>query len=188
MHEQHALIFTLGNLGSMTNRRWLARGLQMIKLDETRFPNGKVWKEHWNSSRFGTDKHRAFVLHSNWASTRSGKKLRLKRDNLWFLDDDDQKCRPGFDPFAEGCHRRCVSVRECGVGKPCEEHTCGSLTKDARLEAQRSAMRSGKAIADGDVERCWHPMAWRRACVKASKAQGTSRPRTEGLAGPIRIR
>ena len=90
-------------------------------LDERRFPNGKLW---WEWSR--GSKADVFLIHCNWV--KSNKKGRLRRDNLWFLDEHDQRCQPGFDPFEAGCDRRCVPVKHCAPGVPCAiVHNCAEL-------------------------------------------------------------
>ena len=112
--EQHSL-----------NRALRVNGtrLRLVKrvLDERRFPNGKIW---WTWSH--GNKAEAFIVHCNWA--KSNKKGRLRRDNLWFLDEHDQRCQAGFDPFEAGCDRRCVPVKYCAPGEPCAlTHNCAEL-------------------------------------------------------------
>ena len=97
--------------------------LRLVKrvLDERRFPNGKIW---WAWSR--GSKADAFIVHCNWA--KSNKKGRLRRDNLWFLDEHDQRCQADFDPFEASCDRRCVPVKYCAPGMPCARmHNCAEL-------------------------------------------------------------
>ena len=176
MHEQHAMLFTLGHLFSRSSHKWLSRGMQLIKLDEVRFPNGKVWYDQWNHPLYATDKRKAFILHCNWVKRSEQKKLRLKRDNLWFLDDRDEKCQAGFDPFAESCQRRCVPVGRCGaMGTPCEEWGCRGFTQRALTDLAISA----RSNCDGTpMEDRWHPMAWRRACGPKASTMATL---SEGL-------
>ena len=160
-HEQHAMLFTLGNIGSQTARRWLAQGMQLIKLLDANFPTGKVWYEMPKM----TDKDRAYILHCNWVTQIAHKKLRLKRDNLWFLDDNDETCRAEFDPFAEACHRRCVPIRSCALGEPCKESSCHEFTQRALTDLARSVRRPGEPVEDR-----WHPMAFRRACAGSNSS------------------
>ena len=178
MHEQHAMLYTLGNVYSQSSRKWLSRGMQLIKLDEIRFPNGKVWYELWNNPAYATDKRRAFILHCNWVKRSEQKKLRLKRDNLWFLDDRDEQCQPGFDPFVESCQRRCVPVGRCGaMGTPCEEWGCRGFTQRALTDLAITARLPGTPMEDR-----WHQMAWRRACgPKASTMATISEPRGDAF-------
>lgn len=99
-------------------------------LNETLFPNGKMWWE-WGKS----DKKTAFIVHCNWV--RQGKKTRLARDNLWFLDDDDEHCARDFHPSRDGCDRRCLPYQHCEVG-----------------------VHDGcKRITNCDALRAWHSMA-----------------------------
>lgn len=103
--EQHSLNRVLRINGTALQLR--RRGL-----NESRFPNGKVW---WTWSR--GSKATAFIVHCNWV--KSNKKGRLRRDNLWFLDEHDERCQPGFDPFDAGCDRMCVPVKYCAPRAPC---------------------------------------------------------------------
>ena len=159
MHEQHAMLYTLGNIGSHTSHKWLARGMQLVKLDEVGFPTGKVWFDGWNSPKFETDKLRAFILHCNWVTAASSKKQRLKRENLWFLDDNDSMCQANMDPFHDKCQRRCLPVNWCKVGGQCEMYDCRAFTRRALTDLARSIRYSV-----GGTEDRWHPMAWQRAC------------------------
>ena len=112
--EQHSLNRALRVNGT---------GLQLVKrvLDERRFPNGKIWWQWSHGSKAD-----AFIVHCNWA--KSNKKGRLRRDNLWFLDEHDQRCQAGFDPFEASCDRRCVPVKYCAPGVPCAlTHNCAEL-------------------------------------------------------------
>ena len=112
--EQHSLNRALRVNG--TRLRLVTRAL-----DKRRFPNGKLW---WEWSR--GSKADVFLIHCNWV--KSNKKGRLRRDNLWFLDEHDQNCQPGFDPFEAGCDRRCVPVKHCAPGVPCAiVHNCAEL-------------------------------------------------------------
>ena len=119
----------------------------------------------WGSPTLATDKRRAFIMHCNWVMKSEQKKLRLRRDNLWFLDENDETCRAGFDPLAEGCHRRCVPAKVCAVGQPCQYHSCRSLTQRALTDLARS-VRSSAALPEDR----WHPMAFQRACSPAQRA------------------
>ena len=97
--------------------------LRLIKrvLDERRFPNGKLWWT-WSSG----SKADAFIVHCNWV--KGNKKGRLRRDNLWFLDEHDTHCKAGFDPFEASCDRLCVPVKYCEPARPCAPiHNCAEL-------------------------------------------------------------
>ena len=172
MHEQHAMLYTLGNLGSMTSRWWLARGMQLVKLDEIGFPTGKVWYDNWDSPKFATDKLKAFILHCNWVTSALQKKQRLKRENLWFLDDNDLTCQARLDPLQERCQRRCLPASWCELGSACKAYSCHELTRRALTDLARSIRRPGTAREDR-----WHSMAWERACgsqtTSIASANGT---------------
>ena len=84
---------------------------------------------------------RSHVGHANWL--KSTKKQHLVRDNLWWLDDHDERCVPGFDPHAEGCRAHCRAVRKCVLNAPCEKERC-------------TAVRASKV---------YHPMAL-KTCVE----------------------
>ena len=166
MHEQHALLYTLGNLGSKTNRRWLARGMSMVRLNDALFPTGKHWFDYWQTS--GASKQRSFILHNNWITQASQKKLRLRRENLWFLDEQDERCQANLDPLEEHCHRRCVPVGNCTVGSDCLYWGCRAFTQRALTDLARS-LRSGTNAEDR-----WHSMAWKQACPSASPSGAPS--------------
>jgi hypothetical protein len=135
--EQHSLNRALRTNGKALQLRWAG-------LNESRFPNGKLW---WSRS-YGS-KAEAFIVHCNWV--KSNKKGRLRRDNLWFLDEHDARCQPGFDPFEDGCDRQCVPVRYCAPGESCTPvRSCAEL-------------------------RGWHPRALEAAnCSAATAAQLTA--------------
>ena len=75
------------------------------QLNVSEFPTGKLWMSY----PMLTNKQTAQVVHLNWV--KSTKKLHLRRDNLWFLTEDDQRCAAGFDPF-EGRLRARVRARD----------------------------------------------------------------------------
>lgn len=79
MHEQHS--FVRMNKVARGDR---SLGFLSKKLNETEFPNGKIWYQYWT----WTSKQSAYILHCNWV--KFNKKSRFRRDNLWFLDEDDQ--------------------------------------------------------------------------------------------------
>ena len=108
-------------------------------LNASLFPNGKYW---WSLER--GDKRTALIVHCNWV--RNGKKTRLVRDNLWFLEPNDQRCTAGFDPFAGGCDRKCVPVRNCLPSAPCSWYEdCAELASWHPM-ARASANCSGWGI------------------------------------------
>lgn len=123
-------------------------------LNASLFPNGKYW---WTLAR--GDKRTAFIVHCNWV--REGKKTRLVRDNLWFLEPDGKRCAPNFDPFAGGCDRKCVPVRWCLPSAPC------------------SWYKSCKELVS------WHPMA-RAAANCSTDAQAQRRTDLTGRLERIR--
>lgn len=159
MHEQHAMLYTLGNLHSQTSRRWLSRGMQMVKLDEVSFPVGKVWYDHWASKQLSTDKRTAFILHCNWVVGGPQKKVRLRRDNLWFLDEHDEKCQPDFDPLERDCHRKCHSQfsQSCELGKPCPAPNCKEFAQRVVMDLAKSIKKFG---VSSKIEDRWHPMSF----------------------------
>ena len=163
MHEQHAMIATVGNVGSKTQLKWIARGMQFVRLDEPLFPTGKLWYDKWQSS--GSNKIRSYILHCNWITQATQKKLRLRRENLWFLDNRDDRCQPGFDPLIEDCLRRCVPVMNCsvGTGVPCSNFGCHGFTQRALTDLARS-LRLGPETPEDR----WHPIAWKKVCPIAN--------------------
>ena len=58
--------------------------------------------------------------------------LSRRRDDLWFLTEDDATCAADFDPMRTGCDRWCVPVAGCEPGKRCVYHSCEKLRRDAR--------------------------------------------------------
>ena len=119
-------------------------------LNASLFPNGRFW---WTFGR--GDKRTAFIVHCNWV--RDGKKTRLVRDNLWFLEPDGQRCAAGFDPFAGGCDRNCIPVQYCNPSGPCSWYTdCSTLAH-------------------------WHPMA--RAAANCSTAEAARLERIRRVNG-----
>ena len=140
----------------VTNAKLPPRIMQLrwAGLNESRFPNGKLW---WSRS-YGS-KAEAFIVHCNWV--KSNKKGRLRRDNLWFLDEHDARCQPGFDPFEDGCDRQCVPVRYCAPGESCTPvRSCAEL-------------------------RGWHPRALEAANCSAATADSGVATATGGRA-PLR--
>ena len=47
-----------------------------------------------------------------------------RRVRVWWLDDHDERCVPGFDPHAEGCRAHCRAVRKCVLNAPCDKERC----------------------------------------------------------------
>lgn len=179
VQEQHAMFFTLGNIGSRAAKHWMARGMQLVKLQETEFPVGKVWYELWDSPTHGTDKARAYVLHINWVKSSDIKKWRLKRDHLWFLDGTDETCAVDFDPLERACQRRCAAHVSCELGRPCPEASCWQLTQWALFDLAKSVVFNHSVTCKSKgprrkicetkaVEDRWHPMAFERACGPAA--------------------
>jgi len=80
MHEQHSFV----RKASEAKRH--IPGFASRKLNESEFPNGKIWYNYWH----WTSKQTAYVMHCNWI--KMNKKSRLRRDNLWFLEEDDSVC------------------------------------------------------------------------------------------------
>jgi len=182
MHEQHAMLYTLGHVFSRSSHRWLERGMQLVKLDEQEFPTGKVWYDLALDPRWATDKRRSYIMHCNWVTNSNQKKLRLKRDNLWFLDDADGTCKPGFDPLANDCQRRCTPTKVCPVGKPCSSFTCRTFTQRALTDLARS-------VRSNVQEDRWHPMAYSLVCspdkvaaMGLTEAPGVNMSRTTAAA------
>ena len=133
-------------------------GVRIGTLEELQFPNGKMWWE-WRAS----DKRTAVMIHCNWA--KSVKKARLRRDNLWFLDDADAGCSPGFDPLEFGCDRGCIPVSTCPFHAPCSiKTTCKDLGRDASRRVHGSR---------GNRTSVWHLMAhvWLR-CAHTNGLSG----------------
>ena len=163
MHEQHAMLFTLGNTNSKTARGWMGKGMQIVRLDEALFPTGKQWFEQWHVTR----REEAYIVHSNWVHAGEQKKLRLRRDNLWFLDADDNACAARFEPMA-GCasRRRCNAVGKCPVGRRCGEFSCRSFVQRALTDLARS-IRFHLPFEDR-----WDAMAWSRVCRKGNEGIG----------------
>jgi len=151
MHEQHSLVRIIGNENSRTRRAWWQRGVHVRRLPDEQFPNGKIWYER----RGLTNKSAAFIVHSNWIKTT--KKLRLRRDNLWFLDDTDTQCAAGFDPLYAQCNTLCLPATSCITGKPCAYNTNCSALQDRVRRAQNGLHRG----------RNWHPMALAYICGEA---------------------
>ena len=126
---------------------------KFIKLNETEAPNGKMW---WNA--LVASKAGAHIVHCNWVKLM--KKTRLRRDNLWFLDEDDRRCAAGFDPLERGCSHYCVPVTYCAPGKACTyEKDCAKMRK-LRLRGLRG-------------QEGWHPMAFERANCSAAGPRST---------------
>jgi hypothetical protein len=170
MHEQHSFV--------RINQAAKSKGFGFAsrKLNESQFPNGKIWYNYWHI----TGKRTAYIIHCNW--NKMNKKSRLRRDNLWFLEEDEsvrrrrglaqrslrlspplglrgQTCRKDFDPAAEQCQRNCIPVKDgCAMGKPCKYRTCEEHTDYVKKVNARNA-RKGVSVPD-----LWHPMASRYAC------------------------
>lgn len=154
MHEQHSFV-RINSIASHDK----SLGFLSKKLNQSEFPNGKIWYQYWT----WTSKKSAYILHCNWV--KFNKKTRFRRDNLWFLDEDDQICRPGFDPNEEQCPRNCVSVIDgCEVGKRCSYRSCSDHDKHVAAVHSRNKFRRP---ADADL---WHPMAKRLACETPSSS------------------
>ena len=97
-----------------------------------------------------TNKQTAQVVHLNWV--KSTKKLHLRRDNLWFLTEDDQRCAAGFDPFEGGCARACVPATTCEMGRPCiYDSTCDHIWR--RMTSNRIARERGQGGEGAKQER-----------------------------------
>ena len=79
MHEQHSFV-RINSIASHDK----SLGFLSKKLNQSEFPNGKIWYQYWT----WTSKKSAYILHCNWV--KFNKKTRFRRDNLWFLDEDDQ--------------------------------------------------------------------------------------------------
>lgn len=95
-------------------------------LNQTLYPNGRLWFDFNLYSKRVVN-----IVHCNWV--RHNKKTRLRRDNLWFLDEHDTVCAAGFDPLRGGCDRRCVAVSYCTPGRPCNPYTdCGAMLASRR--------------------------------------------------------
>ena len=109
------------------------------------FPNGKAWWQYSDPRAKPT----AYVVHCNWV--KSNKKGRLYRDNLWALDQHDQRCVPSWDPNAEGCTRFCRPSRYCKAGEVCKKEPCSKLRG-----------------------REWHPMALREAGCRVPNVTAVS--------------
>lgn len=107
-------------------------------LNETLFPNGKMWWE-WGKS----DKQTAFIVHCNWA--RYSKKARLVRDNLWFLEKGDARCADGFDPRRADCDRRCLPYQSCDAEGRGE---CKLITSCATLRTWHAMARAAANCSD----------------------------------------
>ena len=133
-------------------------GLQLAVLKEELFPNGKLW--FFYPSR--VDKRSAYIVHANWV--RTSKKTRLVRDDLWFLDGDDEGCEADFDPLSNDCSHLCVPVAWVSSGKNFTKsmRTCDSLNRDD----DRMALKFGEEAAKHDGRMrdprglLWHPHAY----------------------------
>ena len=75
------------------------------------------------------DKKSALIVHANW--NKQQKKTRLMRDNLWFVEDGDQRCTSGFDPLAAGCSKLC---RPIAYAAPGDNRTRYKACKDMNKE------------------------------------------------------
>jgi len=151
--EQHSL----GR--SLTRAKRSHSNISFRKLNETEFPNGKIW---WQYSQIAR-KSAAYIIHCNW--NKYNKKTRLKRDNLWFLDDDDAFCAaPAVDPMEGGCSHYCVPVRHCEHNKPCLRETSCDRLKGLRFR--------GPDGQDG-----WHRAAFERAGCPVPNVSTVAPPR-----------
>ena len=148
MHEQHSFVRTIKQFGKDTPT------FKGLLLSEKELPNGKIWYNYWHR----TNKSTAYIMHCNWV--KMNKKSRLIRDGMWFLDQDDQVCRSGFDPMAEDCQRNCVPVNDgCRLLQRCSYRGCESQTKLAKHR-----LLTSRKYAALDT---WHPMSQRLAGCEA---------------------
>ena len=137
MYEQHSFSHVIHTMRSRYLRSTGAPVLRLGQLNQSEFPTGKLWMSY----PMLTNKQTAQVVHLNWV--KSTKKLHLRRDNLWFLTEDDQRCAAGFDPFEGGCARACVPATTCEMGRPCiYDSTCDHIWR--RMTSNRIARERGQ--------------------------------------------
>lgn len=127
-------------------------------LEDDLFPNGKIW---WQYPMWA-DKRVAYVVHCNW--NKSAKKLRLMRDQLWFLSRQDAICAPGFDPMRGRCSKLCVPVHRATPGNPqlVVMKTCARLNSedDKRARKHGRLFEASKGVWEDLRGQFWHPAAY----------------------------
>ena len=139
----------------------LAYGL----LQDAHFPNGKIW---W-SYPWLADKRAAYIVHANWV--QRGKKSRLVRDNLWQLDDTDERCATEYRLIARGCHKLCHPVLWAEPGSRVRVlKSCASLNREDDRQVRRRALKWARNGTWGELRgTLWHPSAYHalgHGCVR----------------------
>ena len=81
MHEQHSFV--------RINQAAKSKGFGFAsrKLNESQFPNGKIWYNYWHI----TGKRTAYIIHCNW--NKMNKKSTQQRKSSQYYKRSDKQCQ-----------------------------------------------------------------------------------------------